>query len=110
MAVRRNLLSPMTAARVLDLLAAVNLPVTLKDLEHPPGIGRVIAGLAKVRQIRDGNLRFVLPVDLGGVLIADDVSEEEVRAALQGQLLQGQLAVPTAMDRTRAGTADASVS
>jgi 3-dehydroquinate synthase len=84
-ALLRNLLSPATATRVLDLLSAANLPLALKDLDHPPDVGKVIAGLAKVRQIRDGSLRFVLPTDLGSVLIADDVSETEVRRALKAE-------------------------
>jgi 3-dehydroquinate synthase len=38
--------------------------------------------MEKVRQIRAGSLRWVLPVDLGESVIADDVTATEVRAAL----------------------------
>jgi 3-dehydroquinate synthase len=37
-----------------------------------------------VRQVRDGSLRFVLPTGIGSALIADDVSDAEIRAALPG--------------------------
>ena len=42
----------------------------------------VLGALAKIREIRDGSLRFVLPVELGTTLIAEDVTEDEVRDAL----------------------------
>ena len=38
--------------------------------------------MEKVRLIRAGSLRCVLPVELGETIIADDVGEDEVRAAL----------------------------
>jgi 3-dehydroquinate synthase len=82
-AVRRGLLSRETGGRIMDALARASLPVALDDLQCVPPADQVIAHLAKVRQIRDGSLRFVLPTDLGSVLIADDVTEDEVRAALR---------------------------
>jgi 3-dehydroquinate synthase len=48
-----------------------------------PSAEEVVVGLKKVRQIRDGSLRFVLPTELGSVLIADDVTEEEIHTALR---------------------------
>jgi 3-dehydroquinate synthase len=38
--------------------------------------------MAKVRLIRAGSLRWVLPTGLGETIVADDVSEAEVRDAL----------------------------
>jgi 3-dehydroquinate synthase len=38
--------------------------------------------MEKVRLIRAGSLRFVLPTAPGETVIADDVTEEAVRAAL----------------------------
>ena len=38
--------------------------------------------MEKVRQIRAGSLRYVLPVALGETVIADDVGDDEVRDAL----------------------------
>ncbi len=42
----------------------------------------IVDAMEKVRQIRAGSLRFVLPVALGETVIADDVSDAEVREAL----------------------------
>jgi 3-dehydroquinate synthase len=36
-----------------------------------------------VRLIRAGSLRYVLPVEMGETVIADDVAEDEVRCALR---------------------------
>jgi 3-dehydroquinate synthase len=38
--------------------------------------------MEKVRLIRAGSLRYVLPAAIGETVIADDVSEEETRRAL----------------------------
>jgi 3-dehydroquinate synthase len=38
--------------------------------------------MEKVRQIRAGSLRYVLPMGFGTTMIADDVSEGETRRAL----------------------------
>lgn len=81
-AVTRGLLDPAVASRVVSVLAAANLPVTMEDLRHAPSADEVIAALGKVRQIRDGNLRFVLPTGIGSVLVVNDVTEDEIRAAM----------------------------
>ncbi|MCO5972345.1 3-dehydroquinate synthase [Actinoallomurus soli] len=78
----RGLLDPATADRITHLLTALNLPVRLHQLRAEPPIDDVLAALGKIRQIRDGSLRFVLPLELGTTLIVDDVTEDEVRAAL----------------------------
>ena len=43
----------------------------------------VLAAMEHVRLIRAGSLRYVLPVALGETVIADDVTEDEVRRALR---------------------------
>jgi 3-dehydroquinate synthase len=45
-------------------------------------VDAVVGAMAIVRRIRAGSLRYVLPVALGETVIADDVSEREVRVAL----------------------------
>jgi 3-dehydroquinate synthase len=45
-------------------------------------VDAVVVAMEKVRQIRAGSLRFVLPVAIGETVIADDVEEDEVREAL----------------------------
>src|SRR4051794_18885712 len=42
----------------------------------------LLEAMEKVRLIRAGSLRWVLPIELGDTVIADDVTEAEVRAAL----------------------------
>jgi 3-dehydroquinate synthase len=78
----RGLLDPALAERVIRLLTDLGLPVRLEQLRSVPPVEDVLAALDKIREIRDGSLRFVLPVELGTTLIVDDVAEDEVRAAL----------------------------
>jgi 3-dehydroquinate synthase len=81
-ATARGLLARRVADRILSLLTAIGLPVSRHELSAPVSETRLLAALEKVRQVRDGRLRFVLPVDLGEVCIADDVGPDEVCAAL----------------------------
>ncbi|GAB3977919.1 3-dehydroquinate synthase [Actinoallomurus acanthiterrae] len=78
----RGLLAPALADRITRLLTGLGLPVRLEQLRSVPPVEDVLAALDKIREIRDGSLRFVLPVELGTTLIVDDVTEDEVRAAL----------------------------
>ncbi len=78
----RGLLDPALADRMVRLLTRLGLPVRLEQLRSVPAVEEVLSGLAKIREIRDGSLRFVLPVELGTTLIAEDVTEDEVRDAL----------------------------
>jgi len=80
----RGVLAPAVAARVVGILRAVGLPVALEDLPVAPAPEDVIRALEKVRQVRDGSLRFVLPTEIGSALIVDDVGDDEIRAALAG--------------------------
>ncbi|SFD47439.1 3-dehydroquinate synthase family protein [Streptomyces aidingensis] len=78
----REVLAAGTADRVTGLLGRLGLPVRLPELAVVPEVPRVLAALEKVRQIRDGSLRFVLPEELGTTVIVDDVTEEEILRAL----------------------------
>jgi 3-dehydroquinate synthase len=78
----RGLLDPALADRIVRLIADLGLPVRLDQLRSVPVVDDVLAALTKIREIRDGSLRFVLPVELGTTLIAEDVTEDEVRDAL----------------------------
>ena len=64
------------------LLRRCGLPVDAASLPAPVDGAAVVQALSKVRQIRAGSLRYVLPVRLGETVIADDVEEDEVVAAL----------------------------
>ena len=81
-AVRRGLLDPATLDRLVALLVRAELPVYADRLPVPAHAADVIAAMDKVRQIRAGSLRWVLPTGIGSTLIADDVTDAEIRAAL----------------------------
>ena len=81
-AAARGVLPPAVAARIAGLLRAVGLPVLLGELRVAPAAEDVIVALDKVRQVRDGSLRFVLPTGIGSALIVDDVGHDEIRSAL----------------------------
>jgi 3-dehydroquinate synthase len=78
----RGLLDPVLAERIVRLIIELGLPVRLEQLRSVPHVDDILGALDKIREIRDGSLRFVLPVELGTTLIAEDVTEDEVRAAL----------------------------
>lgn len=81
-AAARGLAAPELLDGLIDLLRRLGLPAGAADLPRAPGAGALVEAMEKVRLIRAGSLRFVLPVALGETVIADDVSESEVRAAL----------------------------
>ena len=68
--------------RLLSLLGRCRLPVSADELPVAVRADALVAATEKVRLIRAGSLRWVLPLDLGDTVIADDVSERELRAAL----------------------------
>lgn len=84
-AVARGVLAAPAASRIVGLLHAVGLPVISEELPVIPAAEEVTAALAKVRQVRDGSLRFVLPTGLGSALIVDDVDEAEIGRALRAR-------------------------
>jgi 3-dehydroquinate synthase len=77
----RGWLDAPTLERLIALLDRCGLP-TDAGLLPPVRADELIAAMEKVRLIRAGSLRWVLPVALGETLIADDVSEAELRDAL----------------------------
>jgi 3-dehydroquinate synthase len=79
---RRGWLAPELADGLVELLRRCRLPVHARDLAAPVSASGVIAAMDKVRLIRAGSLRYVLPLALGETVIADDVSPAELRAAL----------------------------
>lgn len=81
-ATRRGLLDAEVRRRLLALLRRMDLPTRLQDLRQPPKPAEVVEALQCVRRIRDGCLRFVLPVGLGHTVIADDVEDADVQQAM----------------------------
>jgi 3-dehydroquinate synthase len=78
----RGLLDERTLERLLALLRRCALPTTAAELPVSVDADAVVLAMEKVRQIRAGSLRWVLPAALGETVIADDVEEDEVREAL----------------------------
>jgi 3-dehydroquinate synthase len=78
----RRLLDEDAFERIVDLLRRCELPTTARDLPARIGADAVIRAMDKVRLIRAGSLRYVLPIAPGETVIADDVTEAEVRSAL----------------------------
>ena len=81
-AVRRGLLAENARGRLVDLLDRVGLPTSSDDLPDAVQPGAVTAALGQIRKIRDSKIRFVLPVEFGCTVIADDVTDAEVAAAM----------------------------
>lgn len=88
-AANRGLLAPETFERIVTLLRRCDLPTTAADLPAPIDGRAVIAAMGKVRLIRAGSLRWVLPAGFGDTVIADDVDERETREALRQCGMQG---------------------
>ena len=78
----RGLLGEDTLAQIVALLERCGLPTCAAQLAVAVDGEAIIAAMEKVRQIRAGSLRYVLPVRFGETVIADDVEEREVRDAL----------------------------
>ncbi|MEV4497266.1 3-dehydroquinate synthase [Micromonospora arborensis] len=81
-AANRGLIDSAFAYRVIGLLGRLGLPTRLDQLPVVPEIEHLLDNLAAIRRIRDGSLRFVLPLGLGSTVIVDDVTDDEVRSAL----------------------------
>jgi 3-dehydroquinate synthase len=81
-AAARGWLAEPVLDRLLGVLSRCGLPVDGAQLPLTVRADALVAATEKVRLIRAGSLRWVLPLDLGDVVIADDVSECELRDAL----------------------------
>ena len=79
----RGLLPEERLERMLGLLRRAGLPTTAAELPARVDPERLLAATERIRLIRGGGFRFVLPIDLGETVIADDVSPAELRAALR---------------------------
>ena len=83
LAAARGLLPAERLERMLGLLRRVGLPTTAAELPAAVDGGRLLGATERIRLIRGGGYRFVLPIDLGETLIADDVTPAELREALR---------------------------
>ena len=78
----RGLMPPGLLEHLAGLLRRCGLPTTAAELPAGVSADAVLGAMEKVRLIRDGSLRYVLPVALGVTVIAEDVTDREVRQAL----------------------------
>ena len=70
-------------ADILGLLRRVRLPTTALELRAPLDGERLLHAIERIRLIRGGGFRFVLPMDIGETVIADDVTPGELGEALR---------------------------
>jgi 3-dehydroquinate synthase len=84
LALERGLLAHGTFERIAGLLRRVGLPTCTAELPVPVDGDRLLPAIERIRLIRGGGYRFVLPLDLGETVIADDVTPAELHAALSG--------------------------
>jgi 3-dehydroquinate synthase len=82
-AAARGWTEPWLLDGLIDLLRRCRLPTRAADLATALDGRALIAAMEKVRQIRAGSLRYVLPLALGETVIADDVTGAELGAALE---------------------------
>jgi 3-dehydroquinate synthase len=83
MAAARGLLGAATLSRIVGLLRRVGLPTRADELPCAVDGERLLHATERIRLIRGGGYRFVLPIDLGETVIADDVTPAELHAALR---------------------------
>jgi 3-dehydroquinate synthase len=78
-AVRRGLVGRGVVERQRRLLERFGLPVRL---DAPPDPARVLDLMRHDKKSEAGRLRFVLPEAIGAVRVVADVTDDEVRTAL----------------------------
>jgi 3-dehydroquinate synthase len=83
LAAARGLLRADRLDQILGLLRSVGLPTTVLELGTELDCARLVQAIERIRLIRGGGYRFVLPIDLGETVIADDVEPDELMAALR---------------------------
>ncbi|KPK82067.1 MAG: hypothetical protein AMJ81_10130 [Phycisphaerae bacterium SM23_33] len=86
-AVGRGLIEPAAVRRVRNVLSALSLPVRFADVPGLPASARDPERLAEImardKKARAGVVRFVLPTNLGNVAVFDDVTPDQVSAAVR---------------------------
>lgn len=78
--VKLRLLTEEKAKRITALIASANLPVEIRDIAAEKIIDKLILD----KKVRDGKVVFVLPKDIGRVIIRNDVPLKAVREVLKG--------------------------
>jgi 3-dehydroquinate synthase len=85
--VRRKLVAPADAQRVVRHLAAVGLPTRLSEVRGGlPDVDRLMELMAQDKKVKRGRLTFILARAIGQAFVAPDVDAADVRAFLSEQL------------------------
>ncbi|MBI3732930.1 MAG: 3-dehydroquinate synthase [Chloroflexi bacterium] len=79
LAARVGLCSPSLAVRTAALLDRLGLPTQVNRFDP----ASVLAAMQTDKKRAQGRIRFVLPVELGKVVVRDDVAREDVEAVLR---------------------------
>ena len=79
LAVKRGLLKAESAHRLLNLCRKAKLPVTIPENMQDKDF---IFYMHHDKKVRQGTVRYVLPVDVGAVRLFPDVGDEEVSALI----------------------------
>jgi 3-dehydroquinate synthase len=84
LSVRLGLCPPEDAARVRRHLAAVGLPVGLRDIQDAPwDAARLAAHMRQDKKVRDGRITFVLARGIGKAFLSREVDPAMVAALLE---------------------------
>lgn len=75
----RGMIGPEKTDELRSVLAGYGLPVKIRDIDHD----RIVDLCANDKKVRDGKSRFILLNGFGDPVIAEDVSEKEIRTALE---------------------------
>jgi 3-dehydroquinate synthase len=78
-AVKLNLIDPAAQQRIVTVIQKANLPTSGLKLN----VSEVIEAMHFDKKVRSGRLRFILPDQIGHVIIRDDVPEPIVREAVE---------------------------
>jgi 3-dehydroquinate synthase len=85
--VRKGLIAPADAERVVRHFAAVGLPTRLADIPGAlPDVDRLMELIAQDKKVKRGRLTFILVRDLGQAFVAPGIDPAELREFLREKL------------------------
>ena len=81
LALGRKMLAEELAGRILFLLAAFELP-TRASGDLP--VDALYRAMLQDKKVKGGKITFVLPTGIGSCTFVDDLSENEIKRAIEG--------------------------
>jgi 3-dehydroquinate synthase len=79
-AVRRGMIGESDAERIARLLRAFGLPTAARE---PLPADKLLTAMKQDKKVRAGRVQFVLPTRIGDCTFVEDLSEGEIRAAIE---------------------------